>query len=65
MAKWKSFMRHVANKHEDHPSLFKQCAHEKEIESRRWIKINCEMRFFPLPLYRFVGAVLTTFLSLC
>ena len=46
MAKWKSFMRHVANKHEDHPSLFKQCAHEKEIESRRWIKINCEMRYF-------------------
>lgn len=46
MAKWKSFMRHVANKHEDHPSLFKQCAHEKEIESRRWIKINCEMWYF-------------------
>lgn len=40
MAKWKSFMRHVANKHDDHPSLFKQCDHEKEIERRRWIKIG-------------------------
>lgn len=39
-AKWKSFMQHVANKHDNYPSpLFKKCAHE-EIEQRRWIKIG-------------------------
>lgn len=37
-AKWKSFMEHVANKHENHPStLFKKCAHD-EIDNRRWIR---------------------------
>ena len=42
IAKWQSFMRHVANKHEGHPnSLFPKCAHE-ELEPRKWIKIgNC------------------------
>ena len=40
-AKWKSFMLHVANKHENHPSpLYQKCAHESEIEKRRWIKIG-------------------------
>ena len=40
-AKWKSFMQHVANKHDNHPSpLFKKCAHDEEIENRRWIRIG-------------------------
>lgn len=40
LAKWKSFMRHVANKHKDHPdALFTECAHE-EINPRKWIKIG-------------------------
>lgn len=39
-AKWKSFMAHVANKHENHPStLFKKCAHN-EIDNLRWIRIG-------------------------
>ena len=40
LAKWKSFMSHVANKHKDHPNLlFTACAHE-EIAQRKWIKIG-------------------------
>ena len=36
--KWKSFMEHVANKHENCPyTLFKKCAHE-EIDNRQWIR---------------------------
>ena len=39
IAKWQSFMRHVANKHECHPnSLFPKCAHE-ELQPWKWIKI--------------------------
>lgn len=38
VAKWKSIVRHIADKHEDHPdALFKKCAHG-EIEPRQWIK---------------------------
>ena len=34
-------MRHVANKHQDHPDpLFPECAHEGDIEPRKWIKIG-------------------------
>ena len=40
-AKWKSFMLHVTNKHDNHPfPLYQKCAHEAEIENRRWIKIG-------------------------
>ncbi|XP_028408641.1 uncharacterized protein LOC114531189 [Dendronephthya gigantea] len=40
-AKWKSFMRHVANKHDDHPDqLFPKCAHEELEDERKWIKIG-------------------------
>ena len=40
LAKWKSFMGHVSNKHKDHPdSLLKECAHD-DISSRKWIKIG-------------------------
>lgn len=46
MAKWKSFMRHVANRHEDHPSLFKQCAHEKEIESQKMDQDRYSLELF-------------------
>lgn len=39
LAKWKSFMQHVANKHKNHPDpLFQECAHDDEIEPRKWIK---------------------------
>jgi len=34
-------MRHVCNKHKDHPdSLFKECAHDDDIEPRKWMKIG-------------------------
>ena len=40
-AKWKSFMLHVTNKHDNQPfPLYQKCAHEAEIENRRWIKIG-------------------------
>ena len=40
LAKWKSFMRHLSNKHKDHPdALFRECAHD-EIAPRKWIKIG-------------------------
>ena len=41
IAKWKSMMRHVANKHRDHPDpLFPKCAYEDDIEPRKWMKIG-------------------------
>ena len=41
IAKWKSFMLHVANKHDKHPDpLFKKCAHDANIQPRKWIKIG-------------------------
>ena len=40
VAKWKSTVRHMAGKHEDHPDpLFTSCAHG-EIEERKWIPIG-------------------------
>ena len=40
LAKWKSMMRHICNKHADHPdALFPKCAHD-EIEERDWIPIG-------------------------
>jgi hypothetical protein len=39
-AKWKSTVRHMANKHVQHPDeLFSQCAHA-ELEPREWIKMG-------------------------
>ena len=39
-AKWMSFMRHVANKHDGHPDvLFTSCNHG-ELEPRKWIQIG-------------------------
>ena len=41
IAKWRSFMRHVCNKRKDHVhSLFKECAHDDDIEPRKWMKIG-------------------------
>ncbi|CAH3020731.1 unnamed protein product [Porites evermanni] len=40
LAKWNSFLRHVANKHTDHPDpLYKVCNHAN-LPSRKWIKIG-------------------------
>ena len=40
VAKWKSTVRHMAGKHEDHPDpLFMSCAHG-ELEERKWIPIG-------------------------
>ena len=40
LANWKSFIRHVANKHTGHSdALFKKCAHGK-LNQRKWIKIG-------------------------
>ena len=41
LAKWKSFIRHVANKHTDHPNpLFPECAHKELEKHRKWIKVG-------------------------
>ena len=41
LAKWKSFNRHVANKHTDHPNpLFPECAHKELEKHRKWIKVG-------------------------
>jgi solute carrier family 8 (sodium/calcium exchanger) len=47
LAKWKSFMGHVANKHDNHADpLFPKCLHEENIPKRKWIKIGkMEMDF--------------------
>ena len=38
LAKWNS-MRHVDKKYQDNPDpLFPECAHEDDIEPRKWIK---------------------------
>jgi len=43
-AKWKSFMEHVANKHDNHPSsLFKKCANE-DIDNQWYIRIGTVIR---------------------
>lgn len=40
VAKWTSFLRHVANRHKAHPdALFKNCSHGK-LKPRKWIKIG-------------------------
>ena len=40
VAKWKSIVRHVTNKHDDHPDqLFKACAHG-ELEERLWLQVG-------------------------
>ena len=44
VAKWKSLIRHISNKHTDHDdALFKSCAHG-EIGKRKWIEVG-------MPLY--------------
>lgn len=43
LAKWMSFLRHVANKHSDHPNaLYKECNHG-QLERRKWIKIGTNL----------------------
>lgn len=40
IAKWKSLLRHISNKHKKHPeSLFKQCLHGK-LTRKHWIKVG-------------------------
>ena len=40
LAKWNSFMRHVSNKHGNHPDpLYKEC-HHNNLEPRKWIKVG-------------------------
>ena len=40
VAKWKSFIRHVSNKHNNHPDpLYTQCSHG-DIQPRKWIKVG-------------------------
>ena len=48
-AKWKSFLQHVSNKHSGHPdTLFQECAHDDNIEPRKWIKVGMvvDLKFF-------------------
>ncbi|XP_035680012.1 uncharacterized protein LOC118418273 [Branchiostoma floridae] len=38
VAKWTSIVRHVANKHDNHPNAtFPTCAHEPVEQERKWI----------------------------
>lgn len=47
VAKWKSFIRHVSNKHSNHPDeLYKQCNHGV-LEPRKWIKVGKNGCFNP------------------
>ena len=40
VAKWKSIVRHLTNKHENHPDeLFQKCAHG-ELEDRMWLQVG-------------------------
>lgn len=40
VAKWKSIVRHITNKHENHPDeLFPKCAHE-ELDDRLWLQVG-------------------------
>lgn len=40
VAKWTSILRHVVNKHDNHPNpLYKKCHHE-ELEPRDWFDIS-------------------------
>ena len=40
VAKWRSLMHHIANKHDEHPNqLYNKCAHG-ELEPREWIPIG-------------------------
>jgi len=44
LAKWNSFMRHVADYHEDHPNkLYPTCAHDS-LQRRKWIKIGIVLK---------------------
>ena len=41
LAKWKSFVQHVSNKHTNHPDkLFEECAHDDAMTPRKWIKVG-------------------------
>ena len=47
VAKWKSFIRHISNKHTNHPDkLYKQCNHGV-LEPRKWIKVGKNCGFNP------------------
>ena len=42
-AKWNSVLRHVCNKHENHPDpLYLKC-HHGDLEPRKWIKVGKEI----------------------
>ena len=60
LAKWKSFMRHVNNKHKDHPdALFTECAHE-DIAPRKcsWEHFVCFQRPSKVPCKILLGVIL-------
>ena len=41
VAKWQSLMRHINNKHSDHPnSLYPECAHGPLEDNRKWLQIG-------------------------
>ena len=40
IAKWKSIVRQITNKHENHPDeLFLKCAHD-ELDDRAWLQVG-------------------------
>ncbi|XP_065069945.1 uncharacterized protein LOC135694966 [Rhopilema esculentum] len=42
VAKWTSLIRHVADKHDNHPNeIYKECAHD-ELEARDWIYVGTQ-----------------------
>lgn len=47
VAKWKSFIRHVSNKHSNHPDpLFTKCAYEELEDRRKYIKVGKKCKMF-------------------
>ena len=46
LAKWKSLVNHISNKHNGHQdNLFKECAHD-HLQPRKWIKIGTLLSVF-------------------
>ncbi|KAL3854388.1 hypothetical protein ACJMK2_013659 [Sinanodonta woodiana] len=38
VAKWKSLMNHITDKHEDHSTIFCKCEHGPILEERQWLR---------------------------
>lgn len=50
LAKWKSILKHISNKHDNNPdSLFSKCVHDELGERRKYIKVGMSNYLILLP----------------